>query len=114
MSENHKMTNLQNKIGYDVDINQSDKRIKKVLIIMKNYLNKCEKLVIAVDAGNVNIDESDKLIEEFKNEIDKLRQTEGKSTTSTEVGSRLWTWFTFALYEWSLWLLNKIKDLLTT
>ena len=98
LGEKHKVINLQKKINYEVDINQSDKRIKKVLVTMENYLYKCKRLVIAVDAGSRNIDESYKLIEDFSNEIDKVRQTEGKS----------------ALYEWSIWLLNKIKDLLAT
>ena len=108
VDEKQKMISLDKNIEYDVDIDHSYKRTKELLNIMKNLYNKCKKLV---DAGNMNIDENDKLFKDFANEIDKLRQTEGKSTA---VGSGLWTRFTSALYEWSTWLLNKIKDLLAT
>jgi len=75
---------------------------------MKNYIYECTKL-IDEDEGNVN--KSDQLFENFANEIDQLQRNKDKNTA---VGSGLWTRFTTALYNWSMWLLNTVKNLLIT
>jgi len=104
--ENHKMINLQKRIGYEVDVDHVYERTGKVLNAMNNYLNDCKKFLIAMEAGNVNPDEIDKLTEKFGNEITKLRSNK---STSTDVG--IWSTLKSVLYDWGKWLLGKIRDL---
>ena len=105
-AEKEEMITLKTRIGHDPDINHSHKCIKEVLTIMKHYIYECTKL-IDEDEGNVN--KSDQLFENFANEIDQLQRNKDKNTA---VGSGLWTRFTTALYNWSMWLLNTVKNLL--
>jgi len=105
--ENHKMIILQKRIGYEVDVDHVYERTRKVLNLMSNYLYDCKKLLIAIEAGNANPDEINKLTEKFGNEITKLRSNK---STNTDVG--MWNALKSVLYDYiSKWLLDKIKDL---
>ena len=111
--ERHEMKNLREKIGYDVDTSNAYEKIEKILNAMNKYLYEYKKFMIAVDTGNANMDDSDKLIDNFTNEINKLHQT--KKAESTAVSSGWWTSFISVVYRLSVWLLyilDKIKDLL--
>ena len=110
--ERHELKNIREKIGYNVDTSNAYEKIKKILNAMNKYLYECKKFMIAVDTGNANMDDSDKLIDNFTDEINKLRQT--KKAESTAVSSGWWTSITSVVYSLSMWLLNMIKDLLIT
>ena len=110
--ERHEMRTLRKKIGYDVDTSNAYKKIEKILNVMKKYLYECKKFMKAVDAGNADMDDSDKLINNFTNEINKLCRT--KNADSTAVESGLWSRFKSAVYHLGMWLLDMIKDLLTS
>ena len=110
--ERQEMKNLREKIGYDIDTSNAYDIIEKILNAMNKYLYECKKFMIAVDRGNANMDDSDKLIDNFTDEINKLRQT--KKAESTAVSSGLWTSIISVVYSLSMWLLDMIKDLLIT
>ena len=110
--ERCEMSTLWKKIGHDVDTSKAYEKIKKILNVMKKYLDECKKFMIAVDTGNADMDDSDKLIDNLTDEINKLRQT--KNADSTAVVRGWWTTLTSKVYHWSMWLLGLIKDLLTS
>ena len=84
--EGREMKNLREKIGYNVDTSNAYEKIEKILNAMKKYLYECKKFMIAVDAGNARMDDSDKLIDNFTDEINKLRQAKNADSTAVACG----------------------------